>query len=913
MGHKRRGATHPELRKYLDQFTKLLASRDSRVPDRDRYRLRDEVQQHLRDSARQLRRNGWSEKDAIVEALSRFGTAEALVRELNDAKRRSRLTSPMVSGASLMRAGLIWLEGLSQDIRYAVRSLLGQPTLTCVAALTFALGIGVNAAVFSAVEATLIRPLPFPDAERLVDVTLLPEGARGKSAGGSLVPRRAFEAWQQGSSSFEAMTVFTADNANLVGRDGPAYVRLYGISSGFFALLGGQPLLGHLTPVERAVSGTATAVLSYEFWSTKLGGDPAVLGQVLRLDGKPYEVVGVVAPEFRHAITWVGSARPPDLWVPLDSVFPAEERTSQGGHWVLGRLRPGVSPQQAASELEALTTEQMREPGYQEGWVPNVTPLRSLLIGDVRQPLLMMMGAVGLVLLIASANVANLLLARSVSRQTEITVRLAIGASPLRLARQIVVESLLLALMGAVVGLLAAWATVPILVLLGGTELPTVVGIGLNYEVLAVALAAGLVAGLVAGLAPALRVRRVAIAGAVNAHRNETQTRRGQRMTDSLVVAQLALTVLLVAAAAVLAEGWTSMMRADPGFSLPRLLVAEVVLPDNTYISADRNVAFAQGVLERVRAVAGVELATVATGIPFSGYQISSVSVGGREPDNTLPWAWVSAVTADYFKTLGISLRQGRVLTDPDAGGDVLAVIDEAAVHAYFGGQDPLGEPISVGGAVPATIVGVVGNVRQEMPGEAAQPHVYIPLAAARFSNNLQLVVRSSAEPMSLAGVIRAAIADVDPDVPIQEVTTVELLMAEKMARHRFYGALLSLFAAVGLVIAAAGVYSAMTYAVWRRTREIGVRMAIGASPRDVLRLIMGRAVLLALIGLSAGGIGAVFATRLLSGFLDGLHPSSPLALGATALILLCVGAAASWIPGRRAVRLDPVQSLRQE
>jgi len=793
-----------------------------------------------------------------------------------------------------------------QDLRYALRSLLRSPGFTLAAVLTLALGIGANTAIFSVVEGVLLRALPFPEGDRLVDIKYIQEAYRRPGAFGANLPPAAFERWRTDRQDFVDMTGYTAETPVLTGLGTAERVTTYAVAANFFPLLGARPALGRGFVAEEDRPGaTPVAVLSHRLWQSRFGADEKVLGRTITLDTTSYTVVGVMPPRFRY---------PPEaqLWENLGAALsgPAgAARAREFSFWALGRLKPDVTPARAQRNLDVIQKRAWSSDPTSQGWLPVVNRLRDFLVGPVRASLLIMLGAVGLVLLIACANVASLLLARATGREHEIAIRVAIGAGRIRILREALTEAVLLGVVAGAAGLLLSLWGVPALVTLAGEELPRFAQVSVDGRVLAVCFGAGALAGLFAGLAPGLRAARSAPADVLKVAGADPRRSGASRSLDALVVAQVALTMILLAGAGLLGRSFLRLSHVDPGFEPTHLVVGQLQLPAARFSNGAQRLAYAQQVLEAVRVLPGVASATLATGIPIAGYAISSASRPGIAERPEQAWAWISAVMPDYFRTLGIPLERGRALDALDPG---VALIDSAAAQAYFSGEDPIGKQLSYYGGQRRTIVGVVGNVRQEALGAPPPPHVYEAYSSDPGSY-LKVVVRVTGVPGAAVGALRHAIEAVGGGVPIDHVAPMTSLLADSLSRQRLYTVLLLAFAVLALTLATAGMYGIVSYGVNRRTREIGIRMAIGAGRSGVFGLVLGRGLALTCAGLAIGVVGAVATTRLLRSFLFEVAPTDPAMLAAAALALITASLLASYLPARRATKVDPVLALRSE
>ena len=799
------------------------------------------------------------------------------------------------------------MDALIQDLRYAVRSLLKNPGFTVVAVLTMALGIGVSTTIFSVVESVLLRSLPFPDAGRLVDIKQVQEPYRtpGRTGGGTS-PLSAYVRWSAAGGAFDATAVYSGDSRIVRGRGPAARVTTWSVSAGFFPLLGARPALGRGLLTEEDRPGSApVVVLSHAFWLDRMGADPRVLDQTLVLDTTSYTIVGVMPAAFRYPAGV-------QAWTNLGAMLAGPQgqaRARRFGFWVVARLKPGVGAAEAQRQLDAISRAAWATDPDARPWLPVVTPLRDYLTGQVRTPLLIMLGAVTLVLLIACANVAGLVLSRGLAHQHQVALRAALGAGRLRLIRGSLTECLLIAVAGGVLGLLIAAWSVPLVAGLAVSEMPQVAEISLDGAVLAACLGASLAAGVLSGALPAWHSARLAPGEVLRSGvADRAVTSRG-RLGGALIVGQLALTTILLAGAALLARSFAHLTRVDPGFDASHLLVAEVQLPATRYTSDALRIEYVRSAQERLGALPGVAATAAGTGIPLAPGALSVVDRPDPSGRRRSVLIFIAAVSPDYFRVLGIPLLRGRSLAaeDPNA-----VVVDAAVADEYFPGEDPIGKRFTFYGNVTRTVVGVVGNVRQEMLPIPAPMHVYEPYAS-EASGYLRLLALTRGDPARSAAAARRALQEVDLDVPVDRVEPMTALMSESLAKQRLYSILLAAFAAMALGLSAVGVYGLASYGVTHRTREFGIRIALGADRRSVLRLVVDRALVLAGLGVLLGLAGAFAVTRTLRGLLYGVGPSDPWALAAAGLVLFWVTVAASYLPARRATRADPMVALRSE
>ncbi|WP_224366443.1 ABC transporter permease [Hyalangium versicolor] len=816
-----------------------------------------------------------------------------------------------------------------QELRHALRMLVHQPAFTAVAVLTLALGIAANTAIFSVVDAVLLSPLPYPEQERLA-LAWTGEGETPRLP----VSPADFLDWREQNDVFEGLAAFVSLPFTLTGDGVPE--RLYGasVSANFFQVLGVAPALG--APFTPAVDGVALregVVLSHGLWVRRFGGDPRVIGRTVNLNSRNYEILGVMPARFEWPA--IGSDRvtslgAPELWVPAvhkdvpqfglnPQVDPSGWR---GGHYlrVLGRLKPGVALERAQAAMS--TIAERLAAAYPETNARTritVVPLREHLVGNVQPVLWALLGAVGLVLAIACANVANLFLARASVRRHEFAVRAALGAGRGRLVRQLLGESVLLALIAGCLGLLGAMWGMDVLLGLGPKDLPRMGEVGLDGRVLVFTLAVALGTGILFGLAPALHASSPDLGAVLRQGGGGRSLASRDRSRSALVVGEVALAVMLLIAAGLLLRSLWSVQAVELGFKTDHALTWEMTLPPGKYAEDARKAAFFENVLEQISALPGVESAGSVSDLPMGGGSDVQLTfdIEGRAP----PAAGESQVlgfqviTPGYFQTMGIPLRQGRDITSTDReGSQGVAVLNEAAVRRFWPGQAPVGQRIRVGGEETPwlTVVGVVADVRHGGPTREVRPEAYVA-SLQRPNTTMRFILRTEREPLALAPMVREVVSRLDADMPIAKVSTLEEVVAATMARQRFLTLLVSVFAGLALVLASVGLYGVISYIARQRTQEIGIRMALGARPRDVLRLVLVQGMSLALGGVGLGLVGAWAASRALGSLLFNVSATDPLTFGTLALLVTAVALVATWLPAWRAMRVDPLVALRSE
>jgi putative ABC transport system permease protein len=802
-----------------------------------------------------------------------------------------------------------------RDLTFALRTLGRSPGFTAVAVLTMALGIGATAAIFSAVNGVLLRPLPYPDADR---ITVLWLNNQQEEIERDVTSYPLFEDWSE-SSAYAAVAGHSATTGTFTA-DGDAdqHVGAW-VTGDFFRVLGVAPALGRALDQANTVPGEdQVVVLSHGLWTRRYGADPLVVGRTVTINGLPREVVGVMPRGFSY----------PDgveYWVPL---APESEnwRTiteSRNALWlsVLGRLHEGVPVERAAAELDGIMARLVDEGLTAPGNGVLVEPLRDTVVGSVRPALLVLLGAVGFVLLIACANVANLLLARGARRRRELSVRAALGASGRRLARQALVESLVLGAIGGAAGLVLALLGTSALVALSPQDLPRLDGVRVDAAVVGFAALVALATGLLFGLAPAWQAAKSGIAASL---RDSDRGSGGgmARVRPALVVVEVALAVVLLVGAGLLLRSFAALQTVDPGFQTERMLSFRVIVGSAAYPEPEQVRNFQQELLERVGALPGVEAATAANTLFLSRLpNMGPVALEGRPPAGEMDP--ITAVTNDFvapgfFRTMGMPIVQGRGFEPGDvAGGTQVVVVNETFVQRLVPGEDPIGRRFARGDpespdAVWQTIVGVVADSRRAGLAEPVRPEAYRPITQAA-PRSIEVLVRTAGPPLALVPQARALLREMDPNMPMAQLRTVEAAMAEAVATRRFVMMLLAGFAVLAVTLAAIGIYGVLAFLVGERTRELGIRLALGADRQTVIRMVLRQSLGYVLPGLALGAVGALALTRLLQAQLFGIEPTDPVTFAAVLTLLLAVAVLASWVPARRAANVQPVEALRQE
>lgn len=802
------------------------------------------------------------------------------------------------------------MTNLSQDARYAWRVLRKSPGYTAVAVLVLALGIGANTAIFSVVHAVLLRPLPYPHPERLVRLW---ESKPASGTHRNVVNPVNFLDWQARTRSFEQMAALHGWTSNITGEGDPLAVDGMRVTPDFFSVLGISPLMGRGFIPEEGIPGRDnTVILSYAFWKSHYGGDPHILGRKIMLNGGPVSVVGVMPRDFSYP-GWKA-----DLWVPM-AIDRTEER---GGRYLttVARLKPSVSPQQAQADVEAVARQSALErPDMNKGWSAEVAPFLRDVTGNVRLPLLVLLASVGLVLLIACANVANLLLMRATGRMREVALRAALGAGRRRILQQLLSESLLLAVAGWIAGLAVGYAGLKGLLALipASVPLPRMESIRLDGGVFLFALGISLGTAILFGLAPAIQISRPRLQSALQQGSQRTGVGGGRAFRRAFVVTEIALALLLLVGAGLLLRSFERLVSVNPGFSMERLLTMEMFTSPAKYMDNQKRSLYLDQILGQVRNVPGVEAAGTTHFLPLSGSVSGScfAPAPGPQPTASSPGAQFLVITPGYFQTMRTPMLSGRDFSEQDHfGTHSVLIVNHAFAQRYFSGQNPIGKSLNVCWTVPnpVEIVGVVSDARQEGLQAAPEPTIFLdnsqgPMYFAK------VVVRTRSDPRQMTRAVEAAIHRVDPDQAISDVETMEEVFSDSVSRPRFQLVLLLIFAGMAVLLATIGVYGVVSYSVSQRTQEIGIRVALGAHTGDVARLVLREGVLLGILGVALGLAGAVASTRVLNSLLFEITPTDPLTLGTVAGLLMAVAIAATLIPARRATKVDPMVALRYE
>jgi putative ABC transport system permease protein len=813
-----------------------------------------------------------------------------------------------------------------QDLRYGARMLARKPGFTLIAVLTLALGIGANTAIFSVVNTLLLRPLPYTSGERLVMVWQT--NPKIEFFANEIPPTVAdYYDWQEQNQVFDGLTLFGSGSKNLTGSGEPVKIGAANVTANFFELMGVHPELGSgFSANDDQPAGEKIVAISHNLWQSRFGGT-AIIGETIVLDQESYRVVGVMPtgfnfPRAAEMPKHVGAFKQTDLWIPTR--FTAQQKTDRANHFntVIARLKSGVTLEQAQTEMSTIAANLEKQyADNNEGFGVKLVPFREQFVGNIRLALLVLMGAVGFVLLIACANVANLLFARSSARQKEIAVRAALGAGRGRIIRQLLTESLLLAALGGLLGILVTPWVISLLVALAPQNIPLLGEIKTDGSVLIFTFATSLFTSVIFGLAPAFQTSRLNLTEALkadskaavgNAHRN--------RARNAMVIAEIALSLVLLVGAGLAIKSFIRLINVDAGFKPTQVITFNPAPSFTKYKNDPQPTAFTQRVLEQVRAIPGVEAAGAVSDLPLSGSEnMGGFSVEGKPEDAANKSKMIDrrGVTSGYFEAIGIPLISGRYFNEFDkTGSSGVIIVSESFARRYLPGEDPLGKRVKLGSASSdrpyLTIVGVVGDVKHTTLVDEARPHLYYPYLQ-RPQLTMGFVVRSPLNLGTLAPLIREAVWSVDRDAPVENLKPLEQSIIEATAQKRFQMLLLTLFAGLALLLASVGIYGVMSYAVSQRTQELGIRLALGARPGDLMRMILKDGLLVTAGGVAIGIISALALTRVMQALLFEVSATDPLIFILVAVILTGVALVACLAPARRATKVDPMVALRYE
>jgi len=867
--------------------------------------LRAEMRLHRELREKQETERGLSPEEAHYAVQRRFGNDLVLREESRD------------------MWGWKWLEHILQDIQYGLRMLRKNPGFTAVAVLTLALGIGANTAIFSVVNAVILRPPPFPNSEQLV--TLF-ERDREKGYDQNAPAAANYLDWRAQNNVFSQIAAYGGGEYNLTGDQRPERVEVAGVTANLFPLLGIAPLLGRTFATEEQQPGhDQVVVLSYGLWEERFGGRSDIVGKSITVNGRACTVIGVMPPGFvfpgdTGTVQKIYTSPPAQLWVPL--ALDAKTWAVRSDHYlsVIARLKQDVTIQQATSEMD--TIEQRLVKQYPNEFIGSevlLVPLSTQIASGLEPVLLVLLGAVAFVLLIACANVANLLLARAASRKKEIAVRTALGASRLRVIRQLIVESLLLGISGGALGVLLAGLGLKVLKVVVPENFPRAEYIGIDGWVLGFTTVVAFVTAIIFGLAPALQTSKTDLTESLKeASRGSAEGLGHSRLRGLLVVSEVALSLVLLAGAGLMVRSFLRLENTSLGFNPDHVLTMELSLPESKYRQGEQRKVTVQQIIDRFDVLPGVKSVAATTLLPLAGGNFNSaIEIEGEEIKvaGHSPTTEVRAVTPQYFKTMGIPLERGRLITSQDTNtSPPVLLINQTLARRWLPHEDPIGRGATLGwNGFSGQIVGVVADTKEFGVDAEVREEVYIPYSQAPFRQTLALALRTTSDPTQLANAARVAILDADPDLPVSDVRTMEQVVSGSISQPRFRTVLLGLFAGLALALAGIGIYSVISYSVAARTHEIGIRMAIGADQSDVLKLVLKQSLALILAGTVSGFALAYILTRLVASWLYQIRSNDPVTFVGVTLLLLFVGLLATYIPARRAMKVDPMVAVRYE
>lgn len=885
------------MRRSFAKFVNLFRGRSAE------HEMTREIESHLAILQEEFERRGLPPEEAKLAARRAYGGVEQ-TKELHREER-----------------SFVWIDQRVKDVRYGCRSLLRTPSFTAIAIVTLALGIGANTAIFSVVNAVLLRPLAYKNPDRLV--TLLHNGS-GPVAVANYID------WRDQSRSFEAMGAAEYWTPNITGNDAPEHLTALHVTQSLLPMLGIQPLLGRLFVAGEDRKGSDhEVILSYRLWRRLFNRNPDVLAKSITLNGEGYTVVGVMPPGFQFAPFWAPHA---ELWAPMAFGNRIHDRDGNSLR-VFARLNQGVSLTQARAEIAAITARLERQyPGTNREVA--VTPLKENVVGKIQTPLLMLLGAVGFVLLIACANVAHMLLARTADRQKEIAVRTALGAGRARIIAQFLTENLLLAFFGAAAGLLLAVAGTKALVALSPAYIPRVEMVGVDTRTVLFLLGITLLTAIVFGATPAMHAAAGNLSDALKeGGRGDSDSAHRSRLRGFLVASEFALAFILLIGAGLMIRSFSALQSVDPGFNPHNVLSMVVSIEGTKEAEPNRRAIFYRDLLHQIRTLPGVASASGINHLPLAGDMWDrSFAIEGRpkpRPGES-PDAVYRIVMPGYFQTMRLPVRRGRAINGTDdARVPGVVVINERAAHEYWPGKDPIGKRISIddeeGKPMWLTIIGIAANAKQSDWAAEPVPEVYLSALQnpdflggggaymTAHMSYITLVVRTMSNPADMAPAVKQTVWSIDRNLPISDVLTMDRVVADANAQPRFEMLLLGVFAAIALVLAAVGIYGVISYSVSRRTREIGIRISLGASRTDVLRMVVRQAIVQALAGAVAGLAGALVVSRLIAKMLYGVQPTDPITFGGVAIVLALAAMLAAFVPARRAARIEPMIALRNE
>jgi putative ABC transport system permease protein len=872
-------------------------------------RIVRELASQLEDFEREARASGLDEASAAAHARAQITDWDRLSRDVRRADRPH--TQPAAERLAVRiesRGGSLMWTHLLRDGRYAVRQLIRMPGFTFVAVLTLALGIGATTAMFSVVNGVLLKPMPFGDPASLVRVhELLPQFGRF-----SVAPA-TFLDWRAQNTTLERIAAYGGTSGTIVWADGPERLQGANVSWDLFELLRVAPAIGTgFTPDQDKPGANNVILVSHGLWQRRFGADPAIAGKPVTVNGTPLTIVGVMPPDFYFP------TRLTEFWRPI-AINPAS--ATRGGHFLgaIARIKSGVTLNQANVEMKAISERlAVQYPNSSAGESAEVVLLHDQITGTIRPALLTLFAAVGVVVLIACANVANLLLVRASVREKEIAIRTALGAGRGRLAMQMFAESAVLGVTGGAIGLLFAYLVIPAIQTLGAGSVPRVADVGIDRNVLAFTLAASLITGILFGLAPAWQVSRRRSAAALKEGGRSSTTSGGRWVRSGLLVVEVALSIVLLVGATLLLRSFARITSIDPGFDPQGVLAFQVQLPQTTYGGDPQRIAFFDAFFEKLAATPDVQGAGMVQALPMRGGYTLSFEISGRPkpPPDQSTSANHRVVSPGYFQALRIPLLRGRFITEQDREkSPMVAVVDDAFVKRYFPEEDPIGRGIDIGNGTDGfyEIVGVAGNVRYDTLGDAPTPTMYVPYKQDVFSQMWVVARAGGDDPGRITGAVRQALREIDPALPAFSIMPMATVVSDSVAQRRFSMMLLAFFAGLALFLAAVGLYGVVSYVVSQRTREIGLRMAMGAAPGNIVRMVLGGGMKLAVVGVVIGLAGAFALSRYVETLLYEVTPSDPASYAGTAGVLLAVAALACYVPARRAMRVDPLVALQSE
>lgn len=895
-----------EIEKHLSQL-QIEPTREAEIVE--------ELSQHLDDCYEQYLQSGATEEEAYQQTLLELKGSDFLFAEELRKVERSVWQPKNESKTPEARRRINMLGDFRQDLQFGLRMLVKNPAFTIIVVITLALGIGANSAIFSVINTVLLRPLPYKDPDRLVMVW---EDVPKMGFPRNTPAPANFIDWRNQNKVFEGMAAVAVLSINLTGIGEPERIDGLGVSGNFFSLLGVEPQLGRtFLPEEDQHGANRVVIISQGLWQRRFNSDNNIIGKTLTLNGESFQVIGVMPSQFKFP------SRESELWVPI--AFDPEEASNRGGHYlqVIARLKPGVTVQQAHSDMNTIAARlEQQYPETNTGVGSAVIPLHEQFVGDIKPALLLLLGAVGFVLLVACANVANLLLARAAARQKEIALRMAIGASRLRLIRQFLTESILIAAIGGSVGLLVSIIGVNLLKAFIPGNISQAQAITIDVKVLIFTLFVSLLTGLIFGLAPALQTSNFNLNETLKEGKGAMAGSGNNRIRSLLVITEIAFSLILLMGAGLLINSFLRLRNVDPGFRSDNLLTMKVELPESKYPDKTRRSAFYTDLVHRVESLPGVRSAAVATNLPLT-YNGDSIPIGveGRPdpaPDQR-PDVVTRIISPDYFRTMSIRLLKGREFSEQEEreNSTRVAIISETMARRLWQDEDPIGKRIKPGSTASTypwiSIIGVAKDVRQFELSSDPRLQMYLPYTQASFFEPRALVVSTNVEPSSLSATVRRTVWEIDKDQPVSNISTMEDIIYESVARQRFSTFLLCIFAAIAMTLAAVGIYGIMSYSVTQRTHEMGIRMALGAQKSDVLKLAIGQGLKLIVIGVVIGLAAAFFLTRLMSSLLFGVSATDPATFIVISLVLVSVGLFASYIPARRATKVDPMITLRHD